>query len=1490
MKVFRNFNLNGLTVRQQIFFVFFGIALIMAPLSAYIASTTANKTLSKQLYAQGEQIARTLARQSKLALLYESEFTASESVNFVSGFPDIEVLEIRLAQGHTLYESESLAGRNFHFSHTGERDLQVYEYENEWIYILSVMSDPGVDDTLGISPDDTADDPSLLGYVTLAMSKQTLHLLQREAVFTNVLITLSMGLLTLIILVWLSKQITRPLDSLAKSMQLAERGDKGVRAEQNGPPDVIIMQHAFNTMMDVLEKREQQLEIARDNAVKQARIKEEFAANVTHELRTPMNAILGMLDLLAESEVSPRQADYVSVAKTSAENLLLLVDDILDFSKAGANKSVDNIVDFDVTELLEDVVRLLGPQALSKDVDIGYRVDAALVAPVSLDRSRIQQVLINLIGNAIKFTESGEVSATVSVTTVSKDGNNAELLFEIKDSGIGISKDVQSKIFEAFTQADASTTKKYAGTGLGLTISKQAVELMGGNIGVTSENGHGSTFWFTLPFSYKPETKLDVPKTSRGSNQRQVLLITTCAIIREFTQQTLSLQNIVCDVTDNYMDAIELLRKLKQSGTCYEYVIIDENRFVNDRGQLANLFASQLDRRITSVKYLVNPYGSTKTGNIAQGEIEKPLTRSSYANIIFSAPATAVDQRHGVGQALPTNSYTANVLVVEDNRVNQQVAREMLKRFDIIADVAEDGRQALGMLPNKRYDLILMDCNMPVMDGYDCTREIRQSEESSSIPVIAMTAVTSAEEKDKCRQSGMDGFLEKPLRLNRLNEELLRWLPDNRSLTKSTNVDPGSTRNHAAADNYDTEIIEELSGSLGEVVYSMVEAFIEDTPVYIDSLKNALASGNGKQVRELAHTIKGSAGNFGAHRLVEIAKNLEALALNDHLSQCTSHVDQMVEQFGNLRAEMEKNILKVGQDDSINQASVHTLLIVDDDRTVRLALKGAFSGEEFRTIDAINGLEAIDICRRRIPDIILMDAIMPEIDGFTACKTIRNLPNCENIPILIITSLDDEDAIASAFESGATDYITKPLHFTVLRERVYRLIKANKAGKKIREMAYHDALTGLPNRARLMQELRVILDRSHLNSSRTAILFIDLDNFKNINDSLGHNVGDLLLKIVADRLRNCVRETDFIARLGGDEFTVILENIKNADAITTVAKTICKVLNEPFVFLEKSMSTSASIGVAIYPEDANDLSTLLKYADLAMFKAKVNKNQYMFYQSGMADEANKRLEVEHDLRRAIKNNELVLHYQPQYDVVKQTIVGAETLVRWEHPVRGLLQPSEFIEIAEQSDLITDLTKWVITEAVKQLSVWSQQGTTINLSVNLSGRDVETTGQLVTIMGQLVKQYQIDPSLLELEITESILMADPEQSRQELLDLKAIGFTIAIDDFGTGYSSLNYLKNLPVDRLKIDRVFVQDIDQNNEDRAIVKGIIALADSLNLKTIAEGVETVAQRDIISALGCSVIQGYLISRPLPLTKFEHNYLKNAANINRRPNLKLL
>lgn len=1489
MSIYSLLRLDRLKFRQQLVLIFIVGILLLTPVTSFVIGRVSNNILLKQLLAQGQQITATLVQHSKLALLYESDFAARESVKFISGFPDITVLEIRSSNGNVLFDNTSTTPNHFKPDYAAASQLKSYEFEDQWIFISPVMSASDIDDSLAIDLDDTKGAQTLLGYVTVSMSKQTLHLLQTKAYQTNFILTLLIALAIVFVLIRISRRMTTPIEKLAQHMKQAEEGDTGVRSEVKGQPDVTIMQHAFNTMMDELERRESDLTLARDRALEAARVKGEFAANVTHELRTPMNAVLGMMDLLAESQLSSRQVEYVNVARSSGEGLLSLIEDILDFSKNDAGKLVTNAAEVNLRELVEDIIRLLASQALGKGIDIGHFLERDIPSTLMIDRSRLQQVLINLLGNAIKFTETGEVSVTITRRNSSGDaeGNNEsdQLFFAVKDTGIGIIEADRHKIFEPFTQADASTTRQYAGTGLGLTISKQIVNLMGGEIGLTSELGKGSTFWFALPCQGLSTTpSISVPVKTKDHTTK-VLLITRSKIIQDFSNQIFFTKMVSCSRANNYLDAAIEINRLNNNEDRFDFIIIDQDSYFLHEAEFKSIFSGRVDISLTSIVILVNPFRPSKISHAPFKTIEKPLIGSSYNSVLNDdkerRPSTSRVNREA-GHSISTDN--TKILVVDDNRINQQVAKEMLDKLGCKADIASNGKQALEMVLKTKYDLVLMDCNMPVMDGYEGTTEIRRLEGFARMPIIAMTANVTDAEKDRCIAAGMDSFLGKPLRLGKLKDELYRWLPES---SISRRVDAGSD-SAAVADttsNFDAQFMKELFESVGDVAYRMIEAFIEDTPVYIDSMKTAVAADNSKQVRDLAHTLKGSAANFGAHPFISTTKTLEQLAQHGQLGQCDLYISTLISQFSALREDFETNILKTSGDDADPLQPLHSLLIVDDDRTIRLALKEVFKSRKFEILEATDGLQAINICKRKIPDIILMDAIMPETDGFTACSTIRSLPNCADVPILMVTSLDDEDAILKAFACGATDYVTKPLHFTVLKERVSRLIQADKVGKKVKEMAYYDALTGLPNRAKLMQELRIILNRSSLDNKRTAVLFLDLDHFKNINDSLGHNVGDLLLKVVADRLRGCLRETDFIARLGGDEFTVVLEDVDSNDTISRISKTICETLNEPFVFLQQKMFVSASIGISVFPEDAGDVNTLLKHADLAMFKAKKSRNHFSFYQAGMEDQISRRLEVEQELHYAIEHNQLVLHIQPQQDTKSGKIVAGEALVRWQHPKQGLLSPDHFIGIAEESGLITDLTRWVISTAVKQISLWEKQGHSIKLSINLSGRDLEATGELVRHLTDVAQLHRLNTALLELEITESILMGDPQRSREELLRLKEMGFTLAIDDFGTGYSSLNYLKNLPVDVLKIDRVFIRDIEENSDDRAIVKGIIALADSLGLQTIAEGVETVEQQNIVSELGCHVIQGYLINRPVTIEVFEESYKGDFPLKTRRP-----
>ena len=480
----------------------------------------------------------------------------------------------------------------------------------------------------------------------------------------------------------------------------------------------------------------------------------------------------------------------------------------------------------------------------------------------------------------------------------------------------------------------------------------------------------------------------------------------------------------------------------------------------------------------------------------------------------------------------------------------------------------------------------------------------------------------------------------------------------------------------------------------------------------------------------------------------------------------------------------------------------------------------------------------------------------------------------------MITALEDEHSIEQAFSVGATDYIPKPLNFTALRGRIHRLLNASRAERHVRHLAYNDSLTGLPNRAMFMDRLGELLTQRRGEDDLLAILFLDLDRFKMVNDTLGHEMGDRLLRAAADRIVHCVRTGDLVARLGGDEFTILLENMTSPKAVATVAEKICNTLSEPFSFMGREIYISTSIGISICPQDGRDTGTLMKHADTAMFRAKEKGGKFQFYESGMEAEVTKKLELEADLRRALEGNEIILYYQPQMDLKSRTIVGMEALVRWKHPERGMIPPNDFIPIAEETGLIIPLGELILRQACSQAQSWLNQGLKpLRVAVNLSGRQLES-GDLPHKVTSILKDTGLEPGYLELEITESTVMENAEEVIPILTQLKDMGLTLAIDDFGTGYSSLSYLRRFPIDLLKIDASFVRDITRDPDDKALISGIIALAKSIRLKVLAEGVETSEQEAFLIEQECDSIQGYLISAPLEASLFEQRFLREVTN----------
>ena len=438
----------------------------------------------------------------------------------------------------------------------------------------------------------------------------------------------------------------------------------------------------------------------------------------------------------------------------------------------------------------------------------------------------------------------------------------------------------------------------------------------------------------------------------------------------------------------------------------------------------------------------------------------------------------------------------------------------------------------------------------------------------------------------------------------------------------------------------------------------------------------------------------------------------------------------------------------------------------------------------------------------------------------------------------------------------------KTLRMTVARD----ISERKQAEARIQFLAHHDILTHLPNRAMLLERLQIMLNVAKRQGTQVGVLFIDLDNFKTINDSLGHYAGDQLLKRLAQRLQACLRSVDLVGRLGGDEFLVIISGLERTEDVIPIAEKIAECISEPFALEGQTLGVSGSIGISMYPQDGESTDTLIRNADAAMYLAKERgRSNFQFFMPSLTKSAANSLLIESGIRKAIKNVEFVLHYQPE--VVSQTgvISAVEALIRWKHPDLGLLGPDKFISFAEHRGLIMPIGRWVINEAIRQCKEWLDAGLRIPIAINISAVQFKQK-DLVELIAANLKSYDLPGELLELELTESLFLEDVTAMTKTLSRLKDLGVTLAVDDFGTGYSSLAYLKRYPIDKIKIDRSFISDIPHNADDVAITTAIINLADSLGLQVVAEGVETQVQADFLERHHCDYIQGYLVSYPLP------------------------
>lgn len=557
------------------------------------------------------------------------------------------------------------------------------------------------------------------------------------------------------------------------------------------------------------------------------------------------------------------------------------------------------------------------------------------------------------------------------------------------------------------------------------------------------------------------------------------------------------------------------------------------------------------------------------------------------------------------------------------------------------------------------------------------------------------------------------------------------------------------------------------------------------------------------------------------------------------------------------------------------------VVLADDDPSIRLMVRHVLESEDFDIVEASDGLEAIKAVEKHHPALILLDAVMPGIDGFTTCQQIKEKGHTD-IPVMMITGLDDDASVERAYEVGAIDFITKPIKWAVLKHRVKSVVSKVIAERKVQLLAYQDTLTSLPNRLLFADRLEQAVVRSERSRTSMALMLIDIDDFKLVNDSFGHDAGDKLIKAVGQLISKSLRRADTIARLGGDEFAVIIEGIESAEDAISIADNLTTILEHNVRLDDQETYTSASIGIAVYPDDGKDARTLLKNADTAMFRAKESgRHCFQFYKPEMSVSAMERLELENSLKAAFENDEFVIHYQPVIDIHKNEISCVEALLRWQHPEKGMIQPEEFVDVIEDCGLIIALGEWMINSVCKQIRLWQDAGLKEqNVSINLAARQF-TEQDLVAVYKQAIAEYDIEASSLAVEITELTLIDNLGEVESTLKKLRQMGMKVLLDDFGTGYASLAYLKEFPVDIVKIDRDFVAGIPDNREDSAIVEAISGLTRGLRLALLAEGVENERQLDMLKGLGCQYGQGYYWSKAIPGDEYEQFYMNQIYNI---------